>query len=88
MPYVIIVYDIAVERQNKIREFLKRFLDHVQNSVFEGELKESQIFYIAENLKRMIDEENDSVIIYVLPTQTSISKKIIIGLEKPKPFIL
>jgi len=88
MPYVIVVYDIAVERQNKIREFLKRFLDHVQNSVFEGELKESQIFYIAENLKRMIDEENDSVIIYILPTQNSISRRITIGLEKPKPFIL
>ncbi|MEM0332973.1 MAG: CRISPR-associated endonuclease Cas2 [Candidatus Aenigmatarchaeota archaeon] len=88
MVYVIVVYDIAVERQNKVREFLKRYLDHVQNSVFEGEIRESDLFYISEYLKVLINEEEDSVIIYVLPTQSSINRKIVIGQEKPKSFII
>ncbi|MEM1634557.1 MAG: CRISPR-associated endonuclease Cas2, partial [Nanopusillaceae archaeon] len=65
-----------------------RYLIHVQNSVFEGEIKESDLFYISEYLKVLIDEEKDSVIIYVFPTQSSISKKIVIGREEPAPFIV
>lgn len=78
MPYAIIVYDVEVKRQNKIREFLRRFLFHVQNSVFEGDIKESDIFYIEKTLKRIINEEKDSVIIYILPSN-SILRKIEIG---------
>ncbi len=36
--YVIIVYDAGVKHLNKVRIFLKQYLDWVQNSVFEGEL--------------------------------------------------
>lgn len=78
MPYAIIVYDVEVKRLNKIREFLRRFLFHVQNSVFEGGIKESDIYYIEKMLKKIINEEKDSVIIYVLPSNT-ILRKIEIG---------
>ncbi|MEM0476556.1 MAG: CRISPR-associated endonuclease Cas2 [Candidatus Aenigmatarchaeota archaeon] len=82
MVFVIIVYDVAVERQNKIREFLRRFLDHVQNSVFEGEITESTLFYIEKRIKELIDENNDSIIIYVLQNKNLVERKIEIGKRK------
>jgi len=82
MVYVIIVYDIAVERQNEIREFLKKYLNHVQNSVFEGEIRESTLYYIKKMLERMINKDEDSVIIYVLPGQGYLRDKIEIGVKK------
>ena len=40
--YVIIVYDVGVERVNKVRIYLKQYLNWVQNSVLEGELTEPE----------------------------------------------
>lgn len=86
MPYAIIVYDVEVKRQNKVRELLRRFLFHVQNSVFEGNIKESDIYYLEKLLKKIINEEKDSVFIYILPSNTML-KKIEIG-KKFEPQIL
>jgi CRISPR-associated protein Cas2 len=41
--YVIIVYDVQVERIDDLRKYLRRYLDWVQNSVFEGELTLAQL---------------------------------------------
>jgi len=82
MVYVIIVYDIGVERQNTIREFLKRFLRHVQNSVFEGEIPESKVFFIKKWLEARIIKEVDYVIIYVLQGSSSLEKRIELGKSK------
>ena len=81
--YVIVVYDINVERQNDVREFLRRYLKWIQNSVFEGELTPSQLFYIKRKLKTMIDGR-DRVIIYVLPQKSCLKERVEIKLE-PTP---
>ncbi|MGC9079698.1 MAG: CRISPR-associated endonuclease Cas2, partial [Nanopusillaceae archaeon] len=82
MYYVIIAYDISIERQDEVREFLKRYLNHIQNSVFEGELSMDAIYYIKKNLEKMIDKNKDSVIIYVLPGKGYIKEKIELGVKK------
>jgi CRISPR-associated protein Cas2 len=64
--YVIVVYDIGVERVNKVRSFLRQYLDWVQNSVFEGELTNSALIKIERKLKSLIDPALDSIIIYQL----------------------
>lgn len=86
MVYVIVVYDIGVERQNDVREFLKKFLNHVQNSVFEGEIEESKVFYIKKWLERKIDKNKDSIIIYVLRGNWCIKDKHEIGIKKEFDF--
>ncbi|MEM0492603.1 MAG: CRISPR-associated endonuclease Cas2, partial [Candidatus Thermoplasmatota archaeon] len=58
--YVIIVYDIGEERVSKICSFLRCFLSWVQNSVFEGELTESQFMRVEEGVKGIIDKDKDS----------------------------
>jgi CRISPR-associated protein Cas2 len=63
--YVLIVYDVAVERVGKVHKFLKQFLHWRQNSVFEGELTDSQIETVKSKLKDLIDPETDSVLLYI-----------------------
>ena len=53
MMYVIIVYDINVDRVNKVKSFLRQYLFWIQNSVFEGELLNREVLGIE---KSPIDE--------------------------------
>lgn len=64
--YVIVVYDIAVERVNKVRTFLRQYLDWIQNSVFEGELTKATLKEVERGLKDIIDPALDSIIIFIL----------------------
>ncbi|MEM2260640.1 MAG: CRISPR-associated endonuclease Cas2 [Candidatus Aenigmatarchaeota archaeon] len=75
--YVILVYDVGVERVSKVCQFLRRFLNWVQNSVFEGEISESELLKIEYGLKDIIDQENDSIVIYTLSSEKIISRKFI-----------
>ncbi|MGC8585818.1 MAG: CRISPR-associated endonuclease Cas2 [Thermoplasmata archaeon] len=79
--YVILVYDIKESRVNTINKFLKRYLFWIQNSVFEGEITDGQYEILINKIKEMIDENEDSVIIYKIRSEKIISKEII-GLEK------
>ena len=60
-----IVYDVSVERVTKVHKCLKRFLHWRQNSVFEGELTEAQIETVRSDLKKIIDNEIDSILLYI-----------------------
>ena len=67
--YVVLVYDVSqqengAKRWLKIFKICKRYLTHIQNSVFEGELSKAQLAQLQQELKLYIDEELDSVIIF------------------------
>ena len=61
---MIIVYDAGVERLNKVRIFLKQYLNWVQNSVFEGELTKAEYMKVRTRLNELIDENADCIFIY------------------------
>jgi len=61
---VIIVYDVGEERVNKVRIYLKQYLNWVQNSVLEGELTDSEYLKIMSGLRDVIDESQDNIICY------------------------
>lgn len=63
--YVLIVYDVSVEQGTKVHKLLKRWLHWRQNSVFEGELTESQIETIKKQLNQIINSDTDSVLFYI-----------------------
>lgn len=79
--YVIIVYDINVDRVNKVKSFLRQYLFWIQNSVFEGELTKSEFKIVVNVLKNIIDEDVDSVIIYKLMMEESLERDVL-GIEK------
>ena len=78
--YVVIVYDIGVERVNKIHKYLKTVLFWIQNSVFEGELSKSELKKVKMDLDELIEKDIDSIIIFQFPEK--FLKKEILGLEK------
>lgn len=81
MMYVIIVYDVKVERVNKVKSFLRQHLFWIQNSVFEGELTNSEFKKVSDGLMDIIDVECDSVIIYQLMMEESLKREVL-GVEK------
>lgn len=67
--YVILVYDIKTDEKGKkilpkVFKICKRYLIHIQNSVFEGELTISQLKEIKILLGKIIRDDEDSVIIF------------------------
>ena len=85
--YIIIVYDVNVDRVNKVNKFLKAYLHWQQNSVFEGKVTKSQYNEIIDKLHKLTDEDEDSVIIYKFPYKYL--EKRVLGIEKnPISFIL
>lgn len=82
--YVIVVYDIQVERIDAIRQFLKKYLYWIQNSVFEGELTASELEEIKQGIRELIDKENDYVLIYRFRNQELVEKEVL-GTPKSEP---
>ncbi len=75
--YVLLVYDVDVSRVPKVCKFLRRYLHWVQNSVFEGELRESQLEEVRWGLRQLIDPEQDSVYIYRVREARWLDKEIL-----------
>lgn len=67
--YIVLVYDVSqaengARRGSRIFKICKKYLTHIQNSVFEGELSKGQLAQLQKELKEYIDKELDSVIIF------------------------
>jgi CRISPR-associated protein Cas2 len=71
--YLILVYDVNVERVSKVNKYLKRFLVWIQNSVFEGEIRESTYETMVKGLLKII-KNGDKVIIYKLRTENYLER--------------
>jgi CRISPR-associated protein Cas2 len=74
--YVIAMYDIGEKRVAKMLKLCRRYLNWIQNSVFEGEISEAQLSslkYEAEDLM----EEDDSLIFFKSRDQKWLDKEII-----------
>jgi len=79
--FVIMAYDVNVERVTKVLHVGRRYLNWVQNSLLEGELTNAQFARLKADLHKIINEEEDSVVFYVLRRQEYLDKQIL-GLEK------
>lgn len=61
--YVILVYDIDQRRVGKMLKLCRRYLNWIQNSVFEGEVTEVKLKELVL-LARALMEDQDSLIIF------------------------
>jgi CRISPR-associated protein Cas2 len=67
--YVILVYDISTDYpgakiSRKVFKECKKYLHHIQKSVFEGELTISQYAKLETNLKKIVRQDKDSIIVF------------------------
>lgn len=79
--YVILVYDINLEEKEGQRvlrnvfKVCKKYLVHIQNSVFEGELLESQVIKLRSELDDYIRKNKDSVVLFKSRSQKWLEKE-------------
>lgn len=78
---IILVYDISEQKNSKIMKICQRYLNHVQNSVFEGDLSSVLLKELNSELLKLINKERDSIIIYTINNPKWVDKKIL-GIEK------
>lgn len=74
MAYYIAVYDIGEKRVTRMLKLFRRYLTWVQNSVFEGELRDSQIKRLETEAKALMNEDEDCVIFYRLESEKLVQR--------------
>lgn len=79
--YYILVYDVNVDRVQKMLKIVREYLNHVQNSVFEGELTDAQLAELKDKVRDWMDEDEDSIIIYRVGSKRWSSREVL-GVEK------
>jgi CRISPR-associated protein Cas2 len=79
--YVILVYDIGEKRVGKMLKFCRKYLNWIQNSVFEGEITEVKLKEMLIGAKKIMNEETDSIIIFKSREARWLDKEII-GIER------
>lgn len=79
--YVILVYDIEEKRVGKMLKLCRRYLNWIQNSVFEGELTEVKLKELLGEAKGIINKDRDSIIIFS-SRQEKWLDKMVVGKEK------
>ncbi len=79
--FVIMVYDISEKRVQKVLKTSRKYLYWVLNSVFEGEITNASFAKLKMELRKIIDEEYDSILFYTFRT-TKYSERENIGIIK------
>ena len=75
--YVILVYDFGEKRVNKMLRLCRKYLNWIQNSVFEGEISEVRLKELILQSEEFIDKDEDSIIIFRGSSQKAMNKQII-----------
>ncbi|HKJ40664.1 MAG TPA: CRISPR-associated endonuclease Cas2 [Sunxiuqinia sp.] len=75
--YVIAVYDVNKRRVGKMLKLCRRYLNWIQNSVFEGEISEVKLLELKQEAMLLMDEETDSLIIFKARQERWLDKEIV-----------
>lgn len=62
--YVILIYDFGEKRVAKMLKLCRKYLNWIQNSVFEGEISEVRLKELLILAKGFMKEDEDSIIIF------------------------
>ncbi len=81
--YVILVYDCGEKRVGKMLRLCRKYLNWIQNSVFEGEISSVKLRELTLTAEEIMNKEEDSLIIFSGRTEKHLEKQII-GKERCK----
>ena len=85
--FVVLSYDINQKRVNKVLKICRKYLVHVQKSVFEGTITQSKLNSLNNELEKVIDFDNDGICIYCSESITAFTKEAIGKVEKTSNII-
>lgn len=75
--YVIAMYDVGQKRVGKMLKLCRRYLNWIQNSVFEGEITDVKLLELKHQAMLIMDEETDSLIIFKTRQEKWLDKEIV-----------
>ena len=85
--FVILVYDINKKRDGRVLKICRKYLSHVQKSVFEGSITQGKLNKLKNELKGIIDFDDDAICIYSFINPSGMMKEQI-GVAKDNSSIL
>ena len=75
--YVFVFYDVGEKRVNKVFKVCKKYLAHFQKSVFRGDMSPSKLISFKNDLKKVINFQEDFVCIIKLINDNVFGEEII-----------
>ena len=75
--YIIAVYDVGKKRVGKMLKLCRRYLNWIQNSVFEGEITEAKLLKLKYEAMQIMNGEDDSLIIFKTRQEKWLDKEIV-----------
>ena len=75
--YVILVYDMGEKRVGKMLKLCRKYLNWIQNSVFEGEITEVKLKEMVLDAKKIMNGDEDSLIIFKSRNERWLDKEVI-----------
>ena len=85
--FIVLTYDVSTKKANKTIKICRKYLTHVQKSVFEGNLTGLQLEQLKNELKTIIDSRRDAILIYCMES-TKYTKKLELGKVIKDDFII
>jgi CRISPR-associated protein Cas2 len=79
--YVILVYDIEQKRVGKMLKLCRKYLNWIQNSVFEGEMTDVKLKELLNEAEKIMNKQKDSIILFK-SRQEKWLDKMVVGKEK------
>ncbi|MDO4383763.1 MAG: CRISPR-associated endonuclease Cas2 [Eubacteriales bacterium] len=73
--FVVLTYDISGPHIQKVLKICRRYLIHVQNSVFEGTISEAELNHLKVDLEKVAKPETDRICIYRIDNLKYTSKE-------------
>lgn len=78
--FVLLSYDVEAVRTQMFKKIAEKFLNRIQNSVFEGHITESQLMRLEKSIEDVI-KDHETLFIWVFPHRSYVKEKIY-GSEK------
>ena len=71
------MYDVNEKRTGKMLKLCRKYLNWIQNSVFEGEISEVKLKELKNSASLIMDNDTDSLIIFKTRNEKWLEKEIV-----------
>ncbi|KZN24960.1 CRISPR-associated endonuclease Cas2 [Haladaptatus sp. R4] len=80
--FVLVTYDVPADRTSIYRKLLRRHLEHIQYSVFHGDITEGQLVGIKNEIENAL-ESDDSIYIFEADVSAAVDCTVLGDAEEP-----
>ncbi|WP_247730098.1 CRISPR-associated endonuclease Cas2 [Halovivax limisalsi] len=80
--FVLVTYDVPAKRTRIYRKLLRKHLEHIQYSVFYGDITEGQLVTIQNEIHNVLDSD-DSVYIFESNVSASVECTVLGDADEP-----